>query len=947
VGENDQHPLKSKKLTSDIYVATYNARTLRTPEKLIELELALEEIKCDILGICEIRRNGEEIQEHLNYIFYYKGQTSGKYGVGFIVKKKWKKNIIEFIGISERIAILNLNLPNYKNPWSIIQVYSPTEMATEEEKESFYKDLSNSMEETYKNKIIMGDFNSKIGNLQTPVPNTSIIGKYTTGITNNNGQRMINFATENNAAIMNTFYKKRMSKRWTWQSPCGKYRNEIDYILTTSPHAFKNIEVISNFNFNSDHRLLRGTIYGEVTKKTRKHIAKKNNKEIPLPLPETIKDKFVKSIQGLSDGDTTQQKYNKFELALQNLNVDLSCEQRKDKTGDEARSLINQRKELFDNRRSNQKKIAALSKKITHSIKTHRADYRLQMIQKEIEKTGGTKRAIHKLRENTSWIPSLAKKDKEGAKSNTCSRPQISDIATEFFKVLYSANREQYNTTNPNSGINKEEVPHILESETTKAILSQKSYKSAGEDNISNELLKGLIEEINQPMTSLFNDIITTENIPEQWTKSTIILIHKKGDRNKIENYRPISIMSNVYKVFSKILLGRLSKRLDENQPREQAGFRKDFSTIDHIHVVKQLIQKSKEYGITYYLSFVDYTKAFDSLDHQYMWNALREQGVTEKYISIIRKIYEASTAVVQLESKGEQFGIFRGVRQGDPLSPKLFCAVLESIFRKLNWEEHGLNINGNNLNHLRFADDLILFTDNAATLQSMLKQLVVESANAGLTINTTKTKIMTNNVYEPIIVEGEEIEYVQDYVYLGQVISPEQQMLKELERRITNTWRKYWSMKEIMKNKSVPMEIKAKLYNTCLLPCLTYGCETWTCTKKNIQQIAVCQHGMERSMLGIKRNDRWRLTKIREKTMVRDVVKDIRKRKWKWSGHMVRNKIEKWTRQITDWFPIYRKRGRGRQHRRWEDDFPSNWTRLAQDRDTWKTLEEAYVSEN
>jgi hypothetical protein len=71
-----------------------------------------------------------------------------------------------------------------------------------------------------------------------------------------------------------------------------------------------------------------------------------------------------------------------------------------------------------------------------------------------------------------------------------------------------------------------------------------------------------------------------------------------------------------------------------------------------------------------------------------------------------------------------------------------------------------------------------------------------------------------------------------------------------------------------------------------------------------------------------------------------------MKKRKWKWSGHMARTKIEKWTRNITDWFPTYKKRGRGRQHKRWEDDFPSKWTRLAQERETWKTLEEAYVSE-
>lgn len=141
-----------------------------------------------------------------------------------------------------------------------------------------------------------------------------------------------------------------------------------------------------------------------------------------------------------------------------------------------------------------------------------------------------------------------------------------------------------------------------------------------------------------------------------------------------------------------------------------------------------------------------------------------------EKYIRIIRNVYTASTAQVKLENMGNEFPIKRGVRQGDPISPKLFSAVLEMIFRNLNWTKNGLNINGENLNHLRFADDLILFSEDAGTLGLMLQQLSNESAKAGLTMNPTKTKIMTNSqqtLYnEPITVNNEQIEYVNEYIY-------------------------------------------------------------------------------------------------------------------------------------------------------------------------------------
>lgn len=91
-------------------------------------------------------------------------------------------------------------------------------------------------------------------------------------------------------------------------------------------------------------------------------------------------------------------------------------------------------------------------------------------------------------------------------------------------------------------------------------------------------------------ITRVFNETLYTGIIPKNWAESHIILIHKKGPKDDMGNYRPISLISNVYKVFAKVILNRISNILDENQPVEQAGFRKDFSTIDHIHTIKQLM---------------------------------------------------------------------------------------------------------------------------------------------------------------------------------------------------------------------------------------------------------------------------------------------------------------------------------------------------------------------
>ncbi|GBP53918.1 Retrovirus-related Pol polyprotein from type-1 retrotransposable element R2 [Eumeta japonica] len=119
------------------------------------------------------------------------------------------------------------------------------------------------------------------------------------------------------------------------------------------------------------------------------------------------------------------------------------------------------------------------------------------------------------------------------------------------------------------------------------------------------------------------------------------------------------------------------------------------------MHVIKQLTEKCQEYDKALYIAFVDYSKAFDSIEHDSLWRTLTQERVPKKYIRIIKNIYANNTPQIKLESTGEDFPIARDVRQGGPLSPKLFSAVLEGIFRDLEWDNFGINFNGRQLSHL------------------------------------------------------------------------------------------------------------------------------------------------------------------------------------------------------------------------------------------------------
>uniref|UniRef100_A0A914VSR4 Reverse transcriptase domain-containing protein n=1 Tax=Plectus sambesii TaxID=2011161 RepID=A0A914VSR4_9BILA len=328
-------------------------------------------------------------------------------------------------------------------------------------------------------------------------------------------------------------------------------------------------------------------------------------------------------------------------------------------------------------------------------------------------------------------------------------------------------------------------IPAMLTSEVRHAIGQVETDKAPRKDGIEVELLKAGGATLWAALAAHFSKYMRELHVPRQWKESKTILLFKKDDKELLKNYWPICLLSTLYKTFTKIILNHLTRELDEQQPQEQAGFRAGYGTMDQIHIINQLLERCHEYKTPLVLTFVDYEKAFDSIKINAVLQAIHCQGIVDDYVALIQELNSSCSTDIMLFYRSLHILVARGVKQGDTISPKLFNISLEEIFRKLNWSS-GININGEWFNHLRFADNIVIVGETIEEVEEMLRELDRESARVGLRMNRSKTKWMKNHQVGEgnIKIGAEEIVGVSSYVYLGQEITMEHAISRELSRQ-------------------------------------------------------------------------------------------------------------------------------------------------------------------
>ncbi|CAD6190024.1 unnamed protein product [Caenorhabditis auriculariae] len=595
---------------------------------------------------------------------------------------------------------------------------------------------------------VLGDFNAIVGKSDLA---TARHGKYGLGSRNENGERLIDLLDARKLYHGNSLFEKPDQRRWTWKSANGATTNEIDHILTNRKWTLLDVAVLPSFDIGSDHRLVRAKI--RINSKVRKRdLHQPPRPRRPVYDAATL-EKNISEYKWSHNDDPTIDYKNLCDGLIRCAEpAARSTSSLPPRIDQKAKEMLRKRGEIKRDPASTHLERLTIDKACRIAVETSLANRRKNALLLTAEKHQSIRKKKFELIDLTTVMTAL--KDKNGHLKT--SRKEMEDLTVDYYTRLFQSSVAVPRSATPPA----EEEPPIIEEEVAHAIRRLKNGTAAGPDNISTEILKSGGDALNRLLAKRFSTYLKNNEIPEQWKVSKTILIPKKGDLTDLNNFRPISLLSVVYKLFTKIIVNRLEKKLDDFQPPSQAGFRRNFCCLDHIHTLTQVVERHREYHLPLALAFVDYRKAFDSVEINAILNSLVAAGIPTKYIDLIEKCNEGTSTTIQLFNKKLTIPIGKGVRQGDTISPKLFSTALEDAMRQLGWDTNrdwedgnvikGINIDGKILTNLRFADDIVLFANNTSDLSSMLNDLDAVGKKIGLQMNEKKNAVDEEPLLRP-----------------------------------------------------------------------------------------------------------------------------------------------------------------------------------------------------
>jgi hypothetical protein len=403
-------------------------------------------------------------------------------------------------------------------------------------------------------------------------------------------------------------------------------------------------------------------------------------------------------------------------------------------------------------------------------------------------------------------------------------------------------------------------TPEEIEEQLSKTL----SGKSPGPDGLVYEHLKHAHPLLITAFTLLYNFFWDSGEIPKELKDMHLTLVYKKGPTEDISNFRPIACLNVFEKLFEKCLESRTKNYLDmvDGIHVLQGMGHKTAGTSELAVAATELVLNAKRKKENLILTALDLSKGFDRVPRELLWQSLAESGIKGKLWMAIKSTYDGAHTKIKIKgSTSKEFSFQQGIKQGSPLSPLLYVIYMRRLLVKLQESLTGPTIGNFQIPGLMYVDDLLLASRNVAELKLQSQIVKQTAAEWGFVINNSKTQVICRKDEEQVRNAARSLWGVkklgQTLLYLGvHICAKNLGGVKHWEKRCSKLLEAYHSLKRIgMRWDGLNQSLNLELFQTILVPILTYGAETTTPSKSTLNKINAAQARPLRQLSGLKWN--------------------------------------------------------------------------------------------